>query len=295
MGNVVDSSEIAEFLDVRLEGDNHPIETICSVSNIIDGSLSFTKKRDTELPPKQALVLVPEDYIDRKNSSISLLRVGSPRFAFAKVITEFFAPPPYFSGIHNTTVIDKDVKMGKNVTVGPNVVIESGVNLGDNVYIHPNVVLHKDCIIGNDTEIKAGSVIGAEGFGLDFDEKGTPIKIPHLGKVIIGNNVMIGALCNIDRGTIEDTVLEDNVKLSQKVHIAHNCKIGTNTVITASVSISGSAQIGRDCWIGASSSIINKAVVEDRAMVGFGAVVIKRVEKNTVVVGNPAKFLRNRL
>ena len=294
MGSVIKAGDIAAFLGAELEGQDLVIAGVSSFTSVEEGTLTFTKNTDSELPAGKAVVIVPIGFNERVPEGLTLIRVSNPRLAFAKLVAKFFPASMEYSGIHASAVLGENVHIGKNVTIGPHSVIESGVRIGNDVCIHANVVVYRDCVIGDRTEIKSGSVIGAEGFGLDFEEDGTPVKIPHIGKVLLGEDVLIGALCTIDRGTIDDTVLEHDVKLGQRIHLAHNCRIGKNTVIAASASISGSVHVGNDCWIGASSSIINQSVVEDGALVGFGAVVVKKVEKNSVVVGNPAKFLKNR-
>lgn len=136
-------------------------------------------------------------------------------------------------------------------------------------------------------------VIGTKGFGYERDENGVPQQFPHIGRVIIGDNVEIGDNTIINRGTIGDTVIGDNVKIDGQVFIAHNCKIGDNTMIAACAQLSGHVEVGKNCWIAPNVSIIQKVKIGDNCCIGIGSVVLHDVPANTVVCGNPAKFLRN--
>jgi UDP-3-O-[3-hydroxymyristoyl] glucosamine N-acyltransferase len=136
--------------------------------------------------------------------------------------------------------------------------------------------------------------IGASGFGFERDENGVPVRIPHFGSVRLGKDVQIGVNTVICRGTISDTVIGDHVKLDANVFIAHNVEIGCCTLVVAGAVICGSAKIGERCWIGANATIKEHVSVGNDAIVGMGAVVLRDVPPNTVVVGNPARFLRER-
>jgi len=132
----------------------------------------------------------------------------------------------------------------------------------------------------------------SDGFGFDFEEDGTPVRIPHIGNVIIGNNVEIGAKNTIARGTIDNTVIANNVKIDDQVHIAHNCFIGNNTIITACVEISGSVTIGENCWIGPNCSIIQKVTIGDNTTIGIGSIITKDIEANKKIMGLESLELR---
>ena len=167
--------------------------------------------------------------------------------------------------------------------------MEEHTIIANNVIISDNVRIGKSCYI------KSNTVIGEDGFGFDFEEDGTPFRIPHIGSVYIGNNVEIGAQNTIARGTLDNTIIEDNVKTDDQVHIAHNCKIGKNTLITACVEISGSVEIGANCWIGPNSSIIQKIKIEDNVTIGIGTIVIKDVAAKKKIMALEGLSLRNLL
>ncbi len=190
--------------------------------------------------------------------------------------------------------IGDNIFLGDNVEIGENVYLEPGITIGDNVKIGNNasilsgVRIGDGVILGNDTVIRNNTVIGGCGFGIEKDDRGKTYRIPHLGSVIIGDNVDIGALNTIVSGTIEPTVISDNVMVDDHVHIAHNCHVGAGTLITACVEISGSTKIGRNSMLGPNCSIMNKISLGENTVVGLGAVVTRSFGNNVVLAGNPA-------
>lgn len=146
--------------------------------------------------------------------------------------------------------------------------------------------------IGNNCQICSTSKLGNEGFGFEPDENGDLIPFPHFGNCIIGNNVRIGSYSCVDRGNMHDTIIGDNVKIDNLVHIAHNVNIGKNTMIVAGVVVCGSVKIGESCFIGANSTIRQKLTIGNNVIVGMGSVVTKNIPDNEIWAGNPAKFLK---
>lgn len=150
----------------------------------------------------------------------------------------------------------------------------------------PNIVIGKNCNICTTTKI------GNEGFGFEPDENNIPVYFPHFMGVVIGNNVRIGSYTCIDRGNLKDTIIRDNVKIDNLVHIAHNVEINENTLVVAGVVICGSVKIGKNSFIGANSVIKEHIEIGDNVIIGMGSVVTKNVPDNEVWAGNPAKFIR---
>ena len=143
-----------------------------------------------------------------------------------------------------------------------------------------NVIIGENCSIGND------------GFQYIENPEGRLVKFPHFGNVIIEDDVEIGNNTCIDRGALSNTIIRKGVKIDNLVHIAHNVDIGENTMVVAQSMVAGSVKIGKNCWISPSSCIKNKIIIGDNVLIGMGAVVIRDVESNSVMIGNPAKLLR---
>lgn len=288
MGDV-SALEIANFLKSKLHGEERVIKKVSSLDKLEDKSLAFCKMKAFE-STKEALILVPKDFTD-KERAFSYIRVKNPRLSFAKVLETFFIKKvePF---IHPSSIIAKSAKIAKSVSIGAGCVIGENVYIAENTIINHHVVIYDNSIIGSDCYIKSGAIIGEDGFGFDFEEDGTPIRIAHIGNVKLGNHVEIGAKNTIARATLGTTLLEDYVKTDDQVHIAHNCHIGKNTLITACAEISGSVQIGQNCWIAPNVSIMQKVSIGDNVTIGIGAVVTKDIEDNKKIMGLESLELR---
>ena len=192
-------------------------------------------------------------------------------------------------------LLGSKISFGKNCYIGHNTIIESNVKIGDNCTIGNNILI-KNSLIGNNVNILDGSIIGKSGFGF-FPDKKKNFRYPHVGMVIIGNNVEIGSNNNIDRGSISNTVIGDNTYLDNMIHIAHNVKIGKNCIITAQVGFAGSASVGDSVSIGGQAGISGHLIVGNNVQIGGGSGVIKNIPDNSKVMGYPAKdiksFLKN--
>ena len=173
--------------------------------------------------------------------------------------------------------------------------IHSSAQIGEGTIIRPGATIGPNVIIGKNCLIKAGARIGERGFSYGFDEDNTPLPFAHTGGVIIGDYVQIGSGTTVNRGTVDDTIIEDYVQVDDLVHVAHNVHIGTRSCIIAGVVLCGSVKVGKCVWIGPNSVILNKLRVADYTLVGSMANVTKEFEKGDILIGNPAKVLRNRL
>lgn len=216
----------------------------------------------------------------------------NPRLSFQTALNTFFLMQREV-GISKTAIIDDTATLGLNVYVGHNVVIESNCLVGENVSIKHNTVIHKNTVIGDNVKIGCNCTIGGEGFGFEKDEYGNYISIPHLGNVVIKDDVEIGNNTCVDKAILGSTVLEKNVKLDNLVHIAHGAHVGENTLIIANATICGSVTIGKNCWIAPSATILNKKTIGDNVMVGLASVVMTNVSDNTTVMGSPADILED--
>jgi UDP-3-O-[3-hydroxymyristoyl] glucosamine N-acyltransferase len=240
----------------------------------------------------QGTVIVSQD-IDHAlfNENCTYLIVGNPRQYFLNLVKAFFvdeAEPPYVS---SQASIDASVKLGKNVIIRAGVVIERNCEVGDQTVIDSNTVIKEGTLIGKRVKIGANNTIGGEGFGYEKDETGQFEFLPHIGNVLIEDDVEIGNNTTIDRAVIGSTILRKNAKVDNLVHIAHGVEIGENSLIIANAMIAGSTIIGKNVWVAPSASVLNKLTVADDAVIGMGAVVLKNVHARQTVVGNPARDL----
>ncbi|MDN4500940.1 UDP-3-O-(3-hydroxymyristoyl)glucosamine N-acyltransferase [Alteromonadaceae bacterium BrNp21-10] len=261
-------AELAQYIGARVQGDGAlMISSIATLQNAADGQISFlsnSKYRSQLADSSASAVILHADNLDCW--SAAALVMDNPYIGFAKVAQLLDTTPKSAEGIAASAVIDKTAQLGTNVAIGPNAVIESGVVLADNVQIGANCFVGKQTVIGENTKLwanvvvyhnvqigsdclfQSGAVIGSDGFGYANDN-GQWLKIPQLGRVVIGDRVEIGASTTIDRGAIDDTILADGVIIDNQCQIAHNVVINENTAMAACSVIAGSTRIGKNCTI----------------------------------------------
>ena len=190
---------------------------------------------------------------------------------------------PVSCSIGANAVIEANVILGNNVTIGAGCVIERNASIGDHTVLEANVTLKHGTQVGQHCHLFSGCVIGNDGFGyaeeVGSDKHQYWVKIPQVGRVIIENNVDIGANTTIDRGTIDDTVIEDGVKLDNLIQIAHNCRIGAHTVIAGCTGIAGSAIIGKHCKIGGAAMILGHLSIADEVTISPGSMIMRSINK----------------
>jgi UDP-3-O-[3-hydroxymyristoyl] glucosamine N-acyltransferase len=233
---------------------------------------------------------------DADATTIPRIVCDNPYAYFAK-LSAFLNPLPLaVAGIHPSAVvgegvsiaasaqIDAHVVIGDGAQIGAHSVIMAGCNIGagvvigENARLYPRVVVYHDCVLGNNLIAHSGVVIGADGFGIAMEE-GRWLKIPQIGRVVIGDDVEIGANTTIDRGALDDTVIEDDVKLDNQIQIAHNVRIGAHTAIAGCVGIAGSATIGKYCRIGGSAGILGHLQIADYVEVSSFTLVGKSIRE----------------
>ena len=193
--------------------------------------------------------------------------------------------------IGKNSLIDESVKIGNNTKIGNNVIIKSNVHIGKNCIIGSNVII-ENALLGDNIIIKSGTLIGQVGFGFNFEKK-KRIKFPHIGRVIIENDVQIGSFCTIDRGSLTDTVIGEFTSIDNQVQIAHNVKIGNFCMIAAQTGIAGSTIIGNNVKIGGQTGISGHLAIGNNVKIGGKSGVINDIENNQTVMGYPAKSIRD--
>ncbi|WP_298125401.1 UDP-3-O-(3-hydroxymyristoyl)glucosamine N-acyltransferase [Brevundimonas sp.] len=221
-------------------------------------------------------------------ADITFLISSNPRLSLMRAAAAYFSPPPLPPGVHPTAVVAADAVIDPTAHIGPGVVIGSGARIGARCSIHANVVVYERVRIGEGVIINAGTVVGADGFGYERNERGELEKFPHLGGVVIEDEVEIGSNTSIDRGTLGDTVLKRRCRIDNQVHIAHNVVVGEDAAVIAQSMVGGSVRIGDRAWLAPAAVIMNKADVGTDAVVGLGAVVVKSVADGQTVMGSPA-------
>lgn len=288
------SSEIANYIKGKLVGEDIEITGFSSLSEYKENTLVFAKKytkefRDSLAQCKNVLAIVTEEYDG--TIPVSYIVSSNPRLDYVKTISKFFVGQEIEPGIHPTAVIEKGAIIGKNVTIGAHCYIGPQVVIGDNTVLLPNVSMYGKVIIGKNCYFKPGAVIGGEGFGFERDENGVPVHFPHVGGVIIGDDVYIGSGTTISRAALDDTIIEDHVKIDDMALIAHNVHIGANTIIIGHVALAGGVQVGKNCWI-AATQVYQHIKIGNNCVLGMGSVVFRNVKDGTSVFGNPAKKLK---
>lgn len=244
---------------------------------------------------KNSLILLNKNNSHFYSDSNCLLYVDRPRREYAKILDFILKSQPKNNKkyiLNDGYYIGESACIGKNTIIEPLVFIDNDVIIGDNCIIKTGAKIRENVIIGNNCVIKENCTIGDDGFGVELDEDGITYKIPHLGGVNIGNDVEVGALSCICQGTIEPTIIKDYVKIDDCVFIAHNCFIDKGTMVIANAEVSGSVHIGTNCWISPNSCIRDGIIVGNNTIVGMGAVVVKNIDSNVVVIGNPAKKIK---
>ncbi|MCG8336672.1 MAG: UDP-3-O-(3-hydroxymyristoyl)glucosamine N-acyltransferase [Proteobacteria bacterium] len=301
--------EIAEALNGNLIGDpNAEITGINGIMEAQPGDITFlaNPKYKEHLPLCQAsAVLVGNDV---EVEGVTLIQVENPRMAYGKVILLMNPPKQEIAGISddayiatsadigdNCTVypgvyISENASLGKNTVVYPGTFIGENVQIGDDCMIHANVTINQGCIIGHRALLNPGCVIGSEGFGFERDKDGDPHKkVPQVGIVVIEDDVEVGALCAIDRGSIKATVIKRGTKFDNLVHVAHNCQIGEDNLIMAQVCLAGSVKTGNNVWMAGQVGCNDHLQVAENAKFLGKTGITQNIEEAGLFAGFPAR------
>ncbi|MBI1932711.1 MAG: UDP-3-O-(3-hydroxymyristoyl)glucosamine N-acyltransferase [Ignavibacteriales bacterium] len=309
-------TEIAELVNGKIIGDfNLEISRLSNIQDAQEGDLTFlymTSYNHFLSSTKASAILINKD-IEQINKNLTYIIVDKPNIAFQNIIIKYFSPEFSLSGIHPTAVFDENVKLGNNTAVGVNVYIGKnscvGENskiyhntvvlenciIGKNVMIFPNVTIRENSVIGNNVIIHSGTVIGSDGFGFTPDDNGVYHKIPQIGNVVIEDDVEIGSNVSIDRAAIGSTIISKGVKLDNLIQIAHNVKIGKNTVMSAQSGVSGSTKIGENCIFGGQAGATGHIEIADKVLVGAQTGISKSITKPGTYFGSPAQDIKTTL
>ena len=302
--NKISIKKIAKFLKTNYIGKDFDITSLSSINNVKNNSLLFYSelanfqfkiKDNAEYDLKQLdkfknIILIASKEIKTK-TNIPIIISKNPRLDFQRVVMEFFSDEEFKTGIHKTAIIEDDVIIGKDVYIGSNCYIGNGVEIGDKTKILQNTCVYGRTKIGKGTIIKSNTTIGSEGFSFSFTGNEL-FHFPHVGSIRIGENVWIGSNCTVEKSQIDETVIEDHVKIDDLVHVGHNSKIKKFSQITVGSIIGGRVTIGQGCWIAPHVVIDTGIEVGENSLIGTSSFVKSDVEKNSIMIGSPAKLLR---
>jgi UDP-3-O-[3-hydroxymyristoyl] glucosamine N-acyltransferase len=278
--------QIASRLGGRVAGDAETvIRQVGSLERAGAGQITFfnSKKLQEKLGETRAaaVILAPEN---EKLTRLPRIVADNPYAYFARVSQLFNRVISQAPGVHPSAVVSKKASLGESVSIGAGCVIGDDVVIGDESCLYPRVVVYPKCVLGKRVVVHAGVVIGADGFGIAREE-GRWIKIPQIGGVRIGDEVEIGANTTIDRGALDDTVIEEGVKLDNQVQIGHNVRIGAHSAVAGCVGIAGSADIGRHCTIGGAAMIHGHITIVDHVHVSAGTLISRSLLKPGTYTG----------
>ncbi len=328
-GRAVNSEVLdRDWREIRVERPA-PLE-LCGPEDL---GFFFSREYETELPKARAGILITgEPFVKPLEASglplwrkTLVIACSDPYLVMAE-LTAKFAPQlsstahleaPHVREIHPSAVIHPTARIGDRVRIGANCVVDASAEVGDGcvlypgVYVGPQARLGSECVlfpnvviyeltqVGDRARIHAGSVIGADGFGYAPKRQGRQVtgheKIHHLGRVVMGNDVEIGANTQVDRGTLGDTVLGDQVKLDNGVQIGHNCVLAEGAVVCGGTALAGRSRLGRYVYIGGNSGIANAVVVGDGAQVGALTLVTRDMPAGSNALGAPQREMREHL
>lgn len=241
------------------------------------------------------IILCKESMIGKINpkNGQQLYFLNNPRLAFVQLFHKY-SNSTETKEVSQYAQIHQSAQVGNGCSIGPYSVIGKDCIIGDNCIVGNRVSL-MNCIIGDNCIIQTGTVIGEDGFAYErFDNKEL-LHFPHIGKVIVSNNVEISANCSVARGSLSDTVIGRGTKLDALVHLAHNVKIGNNCELTAGTIIGGSTTVGNYTWTGLNSTLKDNITIGDNVIVGAGAMVISNVPNEDIVAGVPAKSIKHKV
>jgi len=291
-------AELAQLTGATLDGDGAIVIThVADLESADAGAIGFLTDpayRVHLATTRASAVILPPDVA--AETSLAKLVHKNPYAAYAKVAALLHPPLPIVPGIHPRAVVSGDARVAASATVGALASIGAGATIGerarigdgcvigaratigDDTQLFANVTVYDRCVVGPRGVIHSGAVIGADGFGM-AEENGRWIKVPQLGRVVIGADVEIGANTTIDRGTIGDTVIEDDVKLDNQIQIGHNCRIGRHTAIAGCTGIAGSVRIGSNVRIGGAAMITGHIEIASGTLIRGATTVMASIEK----------------
>jgi UDP-3-O-[3-hydroxymyristoyl] glucosamine N-acyltransferase len=296
--------EIVKRFGGEIEGDpGIEVRQVATLENAAPNAITFfaNDRYLAQLKATRAAAVIVGEQA-RGATRLARIVCTNPYAYFARVSALFNPPRPARAGVHATASVDSSaaiapdaeigpyVVIGCNVRIGAGSVIGAGCCIGDDVVLgadarlYPRVTIYHGCVIGDRVVLHSGVVIGADGFGIAMD-KGRWVKVPQIGRAVIGNDVEIGANTTVDRGALDDTVIEEGAKLDNQIQIAHNVRIGAHTAIAGCAGIAGSTRIGHHCRIGGASCIAGHLTIADHVEISALTLITKSIERAGTYTG----------
>ena len=289
-------AELAKRTGATLRGDERVlVSRVATLDSADEGAIAFLanpKYRSLLASTRASAVIVAPEMAG--DTSLPALVDANPYAIFAKVAALLHPRETIRPGAHPSAVVDPTAKVaataaiaatavvgagaviGERASIGAGTIIGANASVGEDTVLHARVVLYDRCVVGPRCIVHSGVVIGADGFGM-AEEAGRWLKIPQVGRVVIGADVEIGANTTIDRGALDDTVIEDDVKLDNQIQIGHNCRIGRHTAMAGCVGVAGSTRIGSNCKIGGAAFINGHIEICDNVMLGGGTGIYRSI------------------
>lgn len=301
--------EIAKLVGGQVIGDSQiMISALSPIDNIASNALIFAEGDDNIARAEDSLAAAVIVSQPHAKLTKPLIQVTNPFHAFITLLNHFYPPHAPQKGVHPTAVIAPDVTLGKEVSIGPYVVIEGQSQIGDHAVlkshvhighqvtigaqttIHPHVTIYDNCQIGERVTIHASAVIGSDGFGYTLAD-GEHMKVPHVGHVVISNDVEIGANTVVDRATIGATLIGEGTKIDNLVQIAHSVKLGKHNILCAFTGIAGSTVSGDHVIFAANVGVSDHVTIDDGVILGARAGVPpkKHLRQGNIYLGSPAR------
>ncbi|MBD3414029.1 MAG: UDP-3-O-(3-hydroxymyristoyl)glucosamine N-acyltransferase [Candidatus Aminicenantes bacterium] len=303
--------EIAKYLKCPFEGNGKTkIKGISSIENAQKGDLVFCSKKKYRKSLKKSLASAAIIPRDQKFDQIPVIKSENPHLSFIRVIELLYQPERPKPGVHELASVSQSADIGSPISVGafsyigdhavvgdgtiifPHVTIYPNVKIGRNCIIHSNVSIRSSTEIGNQVIIHNGVILGSDGFGYIKKKDSSYAKIPQRGKLLIKDNVEIGANTTVDRASLDDTIIHEGVKIDNLVQIAHNVEIGENSIIAGQSGISGSVKVGKNVIMGGQAGIADHIRIGDDVIIAAKSGVSGNIRPKSIVAGYPHRDIR---
>ncbi|MDR3214013.1 MAG: UDP-3-O-(3-hydroxymyristoyl)glucosamine N-acyltransferase [Azoarcus sp.] len=296
--------ELVAQLGGELDGDGSVrLRRVATLEQAGEGDLAFlaNAKYLGQLKTSRAAAFIVSSAHRDVVADRPRIVTGDPYLYFARASRFFNPAPPIVPGVHSLAsvrcavppsaaidagaVVEEGALIGEGVSIGANCYVGRSARIGHGTRLAPNVTVYAECVLGANCIVHSGAVIGSDGFGFAREPSGAWVKIPQVGKVVIGDDVEIGSNTSIDRGVLDDTVIGNGVKLDNQIQIAHNVHIGEHTAMAGSSGVAGSARIGARCVIGGQVGIVGHVSIADDVMISGCTLISKPIRKRGVYTG----------